>query len=152
MPNAFELDQLVFKFERDADTVQTDHIDWGFRVVGLYGMDYRYTTAGGWVSDQLLKHNLLYGWDPTEAVRRRVHSRVPGGNRHPRRPLDRLPGHRDPVLASDNYMGSHSILFTYDTYTQTGIMVIAEDQRPVDGPGASALRARTWLPGIQGHP
>ena len=32
----------------------------------IYGIDYRYMTAGGWFSDQLLKHNFLYGWDPTE--------------------------------------------------------------------------------------
>ena len=25
-------------------------------------------------------------------------------------------------FAPDNYMGSHSLLFTFDTYTQTGIM------------------------------
>src|SRR5262249_22607403 len=66
VPNSYQLDQLVFKFERLPDTVQTDHIDWGFRSVLLYGMDYRYTTAGGWFSDQLLEHNNLYGWDPTE--------------------------------------------------------------------------------------
>ena len=45
----------------------------------LYGIDYRYMTAGGWVSDQLLKHNLLYGWDPDGAVLRRLHPRVPAG-------------------------------------------------------------------------
>jgi hypothetical protein len=66
VPNRYELDQLVFRLERYPDTVQTDHIDWGFRVVALYGMDYRYTMAGGWGSDQLLEHNLLYGWDPAE--------------------------------------------------------------------------------------
>jgi hypothetical protein len=26
------------------DTYQTDHIDWGFRVDALYGMDYRFPT------------------------------------------------------------------------------------------------------------
>ena len=40
--------------------------DWGFRFTGDYGIDYRYFTAGGWFSDQLLVHNNLYGWDPTE--------------------------------------------------------------------------------------
>ena len=43
------------KFEREADTVQTDHIDWGFRSCVLYGEDYRYTTAGGWGLTQLPK-------------------------------------------------------------------------------------------------
>ena len=38
--------------------MQTDHI--GFRSVSRCRMDYRYTTAGGWFSDQLLRHNSLY--------------------------------------------------------------------------------------------
>jgi len=122
VPNSYELDQLVFKLERYPDTVQTDHIDWGFRIIALYGMDYRYTTAGGWGSDQLLKHNLLYGWDPTE-----VYFNV------------YLPGFLDGTdirvgrwiacpdietqYSLDNYLGSHSLLFTVDTYTQTGVML-----------------------------
>ena len=48
------------------DSVQTDHIDVGFRSSFLYGIDYRYMTAGGWTSGQLLKHNNLYGYDFTE--------------------------------------------------------------------------------------
>ena len=47
VPNTIQLDQAVLKFEREIDWVQTDHIDWGFRSVNLYGIDYRYTTAGG---------------------------------------------------------------------------------------------------------
>ena len=66
VPNSFQLDQAVIKFEREIDWVQTDHIDWGFRSVHLYGIDYRYTTAGGWFSQQLLYHNNLYGYDPVE--------------------------------------------------------------------------------------
>src|SRR5262249_9748009 len=66
VPNRYELDQLVFKLERLGDTVQTDHIDWGFRAIALFGIDYRHTTAGGWFSSQLLANNQLYGWDPTE--------------------------------------------------------------------------------------
>ena len=60
-PNSFQLDQLVLRFEREADTVQTDHVDWGFRSTGIYGEDYRYTTAGGWFSNQLIRNNQLYG-------------------------------------------------------------------------------------------
>ena len=66
VPNTLQLDQAVIKFEREVDWVQTDHIDWGFRSVNLYGIDYRYTTAGGWFSQQLLYHNNLYGYDPVE--------------------------------------------------------------------------------------
>src|SRR5580700_5735144 len=42
-PNTVQLDQAVLNVERLPDTVQTDHIDWGFRVSALYGETYRYT-------------------------------------------------------------------------------------------------------------
>src|SRR5262249_15495263 len=61
--NAPLLDQLLFRVERPTDTVQTAHVDIGFRSTIFYGSDYRFTTAGGWFSDQLLKHNQLYGFD-----------------------------------------------------------------------------------------
>jgi hypothetical protein len=122
VPNRYELDQLVFKLERIPDSVQTDHIDFGFRFIALYGMDYRYTTAGGWGSDQLLKHNMLYGWDPVEEY---INFYIPGflGGTDVR--IGRWIACPDieTQYAPDNYMGSHSILFTYDTYTQTGVMV-----------------------------
>lgn len=47
-----------------AETVQTTHVDWGFHLTGFYGVDYRYTTAKGWLSQQLLKYNRQYGFDP----------------------------------------------------------------------------------------
>ena len=42
-PNTFQLDQAVVYFERLPDTVQKDHVDWGFRVAPIYGENYRYT-------------------------------------------------------------------------------------------------------------
>ena len=42
-PNTVQLDQAVMFVERLPDTVQKDHIDWGFRIAGLYGENYRYT-------------------------------------------------------------------------------------------------------------
>jgi hypothetical protein len=122
VPNKMNLDQVILKLERYADTVQTDHIDWGFRSVCMYGMDYRYTMAGGWGSDQLLKNNLLYGWDPTEQY---VNVYIPfflGGT-------DIRVGRWiacpdiETQYSVDNYLGTHSLLFTVDTYTQTGVMV-----------------------------
>jgi hypothetical protein len=35
VPNAIEPDQEVLYIEREPDTVQTDHFDWGFRLSGL---------------------------------------------------------------------------------------------------------------------
>jgi hypothetical protein len=37
--------KLVFRLKRQPDTVQTDHIDWGFRSTALFGIDYRFMTA-----------------------------------------------------------------------------------------------------------
>lgn len=56
-------DQQVLYIERQPDTVQTDHFDWGFRITNLYGIDYRFTTAKGYFSHQLLGKNYEYGYD-----------------------------------------------------------------------------------------
>ncbi len=66
VPNSAQLDQFVLRVERQVDSVQTTHIDVGFRSTILVGIDYRYMTGGGWTSDQLLKHNYLYRYDFTE--------------------------------------------------------------------------------------
>jgi hypothetical protein len=122
VPNRYELDQLVFKLERYPDTVQADHIDWGFRIVSLYGMDYRYTTAGGWGSDQLLEHNLLYGWDPTEVY---FNVYIPGflGGTDIRVGRWIACPDIETQYSLDNFMGTHSILFAVDTYTDTGVLL-----------------------------
>jgi hypothetical protein len=121
VPNAYELDQAVLRFMREVDTAQTDHIDWGFRSIHLYGIDYRYTTAGGWFSDQLLKHNNLYGYDPVEQYLELYIPRIFEGA-YMR--LGRWIACPDIEVqyAPDNYLATHSLLFTYDTYTQTGVM------------------------------
>src|SRR5262249_15537130 len=121
VPNRLELDQAVLRFERQVDTVQTDHIDWGFRLTGDYGIDYRYFTAGGWFSRQLLVHNFLYGWDPTEVY---GHLYFPGVAQGMILTVGRWIATPDIAtqFAPDNYMGSHSIQFTVDVYTETGVM------------------------------
>jgi hypothetical protein len=73
VPNRLELDQAVLRVERLPDTVQTDHVDWGFRLTPMYGIDYRWTTSQGWFSGQLLNHNRLYGFDPGGSVCAAVH-------------------------------------------------------------------------------
>ena len=65
-PDSVMLNQALFRVEREVDTVQTDHIDFGFRATVMYGYDYRYMTAGGWFDSQLHKRNQRYGIDPTE--------------------------------------------------------------------------------------
>jgi hypothetical protein len=121
VPNSYELDQFVFRLEREVDSVQTDHWDWGFRSTHVYGMDYRYTTAGGWFSDQLLVHNNLYGYDPIEQY---LDVYIPKVFEGMMIRVGRWVATPDieTQLAPDNYMGTHSLLFTFDTYTQTGAM------------------------------
>ena len=120
-PNQPVLNQAILRFEREVDSVQTDHIDWGFRSTWLYGTDYRFMTSGGWFSNQLLEHNRKYGYDPTEQY---VNVYVPGVAQGMILTVGRWIATPDieTQFAPDNYLGTHSILFTFDTYTQTGIM------------------------------
>jgi Putative beta-barrel porin-2, OmpL-like. bbp2 len=120
VPNKLELDQAVIRIERVPDTVQRDHVDWGFRVTPMYGIDYRWTTAQGWFSGQLLNHNRLYGFDPVEAYGLVYIPNVAQGmvikfGRYI------SPPDIEAQLAPDNYLYTHSLMFTFDCYTQTGI-------------------------------
>jgi hypothetical protein len=63
--NRFELNQFVLYAERLPDSVQQDHIDWGYHLTALYGTDYRFTIAKGYLSSQLLNDHRQYGFDPT---------------------------------------------------------------------------------------
>jgi len=63
--NRFEMNQLVLYAERLPDSVQRDHVDWGYHLTALYGTDYRYTTGKGYLSGQLLDDHHQYGFDPT---------------------------------------------------------------------------------------
>ncbi len=120
VPNHVELDQLVLRVERAPDTVQTDHVDWGFRVSNLYGIDYRYTIAQGIFSNQLLQHNNLYGYDPVEAYAQLYFPSVEEGMVVT---MGRYisPPDIEAQLAPQNYLFTHSVMFTYDAYTQTGV-------------------------------
>jgi hypothetical protein len=148
VPNRFVLDQFVFRLERQVDSVQTDHIDVGFRSTALYGVDYRYMTAGGWFSEQLLKHNALYGWDPTEQY---IDVYVPNVAHGLILRVGRWIACPDieTQFAPDNYMGTHSILFTFDTYTQTGVMatVMLDQQWTVQAALHAGTDMAPWYPG-----
>jgi hypothetical protein len=120
VPNRFELDQVMLLVERNPNTVQTSHIDWGFRLEGLYGMDYRFTTAKGYLSDQLLGRNALYGFDPIEMYFLLYIPKVAQGLELK---IGRFisPPDIEAQLAPDNYLFTHSIMFTFDPYTFTGV-------------------------------
>ena len=146
--NRFNLDQVVLRAEREVDSVQTDHWDWGFRATGMYGIDYRYFTAGGWGGNQLFKHNLLCGADPTELY---ADVYIPGVARGLIIRTGRWVACPDieTQFAPDNYMGSHSLLFTYDTYTQTGVMatVMLDEQWSVQAAIHAGTDMAPWYAG-----
>jgi hypothetical protein len=62
--NRVELGQAVVYVERLPDSVQREHVDWGFHLTGFFGTDYRSTTNKGYFSRQLLDHDRQYGFDP----------------------------------------------------------------------------------------
>ena len=119
-PNTIQPDQEVLYIERQPDTVQTDHFDWGFRVASLYGLDYRFTTAKGVFSEQLLKHNREYGFDPVMVYADLYFPHVAQGMDVRIGRYISLPD-IEAQLAPNNYTYSHSLTYTYDCYTQSGI-------------------------------
>ncbi len=119
VPNSLQMSQQIVIIERPVDTVQQDNFDWGFRTTNLYGIDYRFTTAKGWFSDQLLKHNHLYGYDPLQLYVDLYFPHIGQGS------ILRLGRYISPLdieaqLSPDNFLYSHSLMFTYDPYTFTG--------------------------------
>jgi opacity protein-like surface antigen len=120
-PDRVELNQLVFRIERLPDTAQNDHVDWGFNVTNLYGLDYRYTIMKGIFSDQLLSKNRAYGYDvPTfygelyfPQVARGMNVRVGRFLSVPDIETQMAPG---------NYLYTHSLLYIFDPFTQMGIV------------------------------
>jgi hypothetical protein len=119
-PNTIQFDQGVLYIERLPDTVQTDHVDWGFRFSGIYGVDQRYTTAFGISSYQLLGHNLVNGYDfPMEYGELYIPQIGQGLLLRLGRFIS-LPD-IEAQLAPNNYMYSHSLTYTFDNYTNTGL-------------------------------
>jgi hypothetical protein len=121
IPNKLELSQAVLRIERQPNTVQTDHVDWGFRSSNCYGLDYRYTVAKGWFSDQFIKDNKLYGYDPVELYGLLYFPKIAKGL------LLKVgryisPSDIEAQLAPDNYLYSHSVMFSYDPFTCTGVI------------------------------
>jgi hypothetical protein len=120
-PNTVQLDQLVMYFERVPDTVQEDHIDWGFRLSGIYGENYRYTTAYGIASYQLLKNNQVNGYDfPMVYADFFFPQLAPAGMLLRIGRFISLPD-IEAQLAPNNYMYSHSMTYSFDNYTNEGI-------------------------------
>ena len=119
-PNTFQLDQAVVYFERLPDTVQTDHVDWGFRLSAIYGENYRYTTAYGLASYQLTGHNLNNGYDFPMVYGELYVPQVADGLLLRLGRFISVPD-IEAQLAPNNYMYTHSMTYTFDNYTNTGL-------------------------------
>ncbi len=119
-PNNIQLDQAVIYVERTPDTVQTDHVDWGFRVSAIYGENYRYTTSYGLASYQLLNKNAFLGYDFPMIYGEVYFPQVMQGLMVRVGRYISLPD-IEAQLAPNNYMYTHSITYTLDNYTNEGI-------------------------------
>jgi hypothetical protein len=120
-PNTATLDQALVYLERLPDTVQTDHVDWGFRLSAIYGEDNRYTTAYGIASYQLLGHNLTNIYDFPMIYGEAFFPQVAEGL------LIRLGRYGaipdiEAQLAPITYMYSRSMTYALDNYTNEGLI------------------------------
>jgi hypothetical protein len=144
-PNTVVLDQLALYTEKLADTTQTDHFDWGFRVANLYGQDYRFTTSHGILSQQLLLKNAQYGYDPVMFYADLYFPKIGKGADLRIGRYISLPD-IEAQLAPNNYTYSHSILYTYDCYTQVGanLTVKVNDHWTVQGGISAGCDTAPW--------
>ena len=119
--NRIEMNQFVIYAERLPDSVQRDHIDWGFHLTSFFGTDYRFTTDKGYFSSQLLDNDRQYGFD---AVLEYVDVYFPhvaqGMNVRAGRWIS-IPG-IEAQLSPNNYVFSHSLLYSVDPFTDTGVL------------------------------
>jgi hypothetical protein len=120
-PNTVQLDQAVIYLDRFPDTVQTDHVDWGLRFSAIFGENYRYTTAYGVFSYQLLKHNNINGYDFPMVYGEIFIPQVAQGLMIRVGRYISLPD-IEAQLAPNNYMYTHSLTYAFDNYTNTGVV------------------------------
>ena len=154
VPNTVQLDQLTLYIERVPDTIQTDHFDWGFRFTNLYGLDYRFTTAQGYFSQQLLNNPKAdgsignkMGYDPVMMYVDLYFPHIGKGTDVRIGRYISLPD-IEAQLAPNNYTYSHSLTYTYDCYTQTGINMTTKlsNHWTVQGGLSGGCEASPWAP------
>ena len=119
--NRFEINQLILYAERLPDSVQKEHVDWGYHLTAFYGTDYRYTTNKGYLSSQLIDDHRQYGFDPIlEYVDVYLPHVAQGMNIRLGRYIS-IPG-IEAQLTPNNYVFSHSLLYAIDPFTDTGVL------------------------------
>jgi hypothetical protein len=119
-PDTIQLDQAVVYIERLPDTVQKDHLDWGFRLAPIYGENYRYTTALGFFSNQYVYQNHFAGFDMPMAYGELYVPYVAEGLMFRLGRYISIPD-IEAQLAPNNYMYTHSLTYSVDNYTNTGL-------------------------------
>jgi hypothetical protein len=123
--NRFEMNQLVVYVERLPDSVQREHVDFGYHLTAFYGTDYRYTTNKGYFSSQLIEHHRQYGFDPVlEYIDIYIPHVANGMNIRAGRFIS-IPG-IEAQLTPNNYMFSHSLLYSIDPFTDTGVLATVQ--------------------------
>ena len=148
--NRFELSQFVVYVERLPDSVQRDHVDWGFHLTSLFGTDYRFTTGKGYFSQQYISHQNLYGFDPSlEYVDLYLPHVAQGLNLRLGRYIS-IPG-IEAQLAPNNYTFSHSLLYAIDPFTDTGLLATVKlsDQWLVQGGLSAGHDIAPWASGAK---
>ncbi len=128
-PNRIEFDQALLRIERLPNTVQTDHLDWGFHVDLLYGYDYHFTAMKGVFSNQLLNHpdpnqplaGKVYGVDPMIFYADLYIPWIAQGMQITAGRYLSLPD-IEAQFSPNNYLVTHSILYTVDAYTNMGVI------------------------------
>ena len=103
------------------DSVQREHIDWGFHLTGFFGTDYRSTMNKGYFSSQLLDHDRQYGFDPVLEYSDVYFPHVAKGMNVRVGRFISIPG-IEAQLTPNNYIFSHSLLYAVDPFTDTGVL------------------------------
>jgi hypothetical protein len=145
--NRVEMDQFVVYVERLPDSVQREHVDWGFHLTSFLGTDYRSTTDKGYFSQQLLDHDRQYGFDPVlEYVDVYFPKVAQGMNVRVGRFIS-VPG-IEAQLTPNNYMFSHSLLYSVDPFTDTGVIATVQlnEQWVVQAEVSGSHDVALWTP------
>ena len=116
-----ELDQAVLYIERMADQNQTDHIDWGFRIACLDGLDYRFMASRGYINDNnLFRDNKFTGFDTPMLYLQVYIPQIAEGMSIILGRIISMPD-IEQQLAPNNLMASHSLVYSFDNYTMWGL-------------------------------
>ena len=117
--NQITLNQAVFNLERLPDVEQKEKISYGFRISTLYGTDYQYTIASGLMSNQLIKDQKKYGFDPY-LVYGDVYIPYIAHGLNIRVGRYSTLHDVESTFGPGNYTYGHSMLNVYDPYTHQG--------------------------------